>query len=100
MRARQALPCRSFVAAILIMGGCGGGAPTSPALVSSPVAFESQASANFVFRFTPMDAGTVAATAAAVEAHHARIVADLGVPGMPPVRVTLYPDVDALRAAV
>jgi hypothetical protein len=47
-----------------------------------------------------MDAGTVAATAAAVEAHHARIVDDLGVPGMPPVRVTLYPDVDALRAGV
>jgi hypothetical protein len=73
MPVRQALPCASFVAAILLIGGCGGSTPTLPAPpVPSPVAFASHASANFVFRYTAMDAGTVAATAAAVEAHHAR----------------------------
>jgi hypothetical protein len=102
MTARQTLPCASLVAAILVTGGCGGGSPTLPPAPAapSPVAFATHASANFTFRYTPMDAASIAATAAAVEAQYARIVEDLGVPGMPAVRVTLYPDVDALRAGV
>ena len=41
----------------------------------------------------------MAATAAAVEAEHARILDDLGIAPMPPVTVTLYPDVESFRAA-
>lgn len=101
MRSRLLAPC--VVAVLVGLSGCGGGgSPTLPPAppAPSPIAFASHASANFVFRHTPLDAGSIAATAAAVEAHHARIVDDLGVPGIPPVRVTLYPDVDALRAGV
>ena len=101
MPALQPFPRASLVAAFLLTGGCGGSAPTAPAPpVPSAIAFASHASANFVFRYTSMDAATIAATAAVVEAEHARIVGDLGVAGMPAVRVTLYPDVDALRAGV
>ena len=74
--------------------------PSARAAAPSPVAFAIHASANFVFRYTPLDAATIAATAAAVEAEHARVVDDLGVAPMPPVTVTLYPDVDAFRAGV
>lgn len=100
MRSRQPLPCAPLVA-VLVLGGCGGSTPTGPtAPPPSPVAFAAHESAHFTFRYTPMDAATIAATAAAVEGQHARIADDLGVTGMPPVRVTLYPDVDALRAGV
>ena len=100
MWTRLALPC-SLVATVLGTG-CGGGSPTLPPAPAapSPTAFATHASANFVFRYTPMDASTIAATAAAVEAEHARIVDDLGVAPMPPVTVTLYPDVESFRAGV
>ena len=62
--------------------------------------FETHPSANFTFRYAAVDAATVAQTAARVEAEHARITRDLGVPGMGRVTVTLYPDQASLRAGV
>jgi len=102
MPARRSLSRASLAAAILSLGGCGGSSPTQPPAPAapSPIAFASHESAHFVFRHMPLDAATIAATAAAVEAQHARIADDLGVPGIPAVRVTLYPDADALRAGV
>jgi hypothetical protein len=94
--------CAAVLAALAAAcGGTGGGSPVLPSAPSpSPIAFASFSSAHFTFRYTPMDAATIASTAAAVEAEHARIEADLGVAPMPPVTVTLYPDVEALRAGV
>jgi hypothetical protein len=94
--------CAAVLAATLAVACGGGGGVTSPPAPATPppVAFSSHASAHFTFRYAPMDAATIEATAAAVEAQHARIVSALGVPGMPAVTVTLYPDVDSLRAGV
>jgi hypothetical protein len=47
-----------------------------------------------------LDAASVATTAAAVEAHHARILDDLGLQQIPQVTVTLYPDRESFFAAV
>jgi hypothetical protein len=90
-----------FVAAA-VLSACGGGNPAQPAPPPSPspIAFASHASAHFTFRYTPMDTASVAATGAAVEAHHARILGDLGLGQIPPVTVTLYPDRESFRAAV
>ena len=94
---------RALILAVPLAVACGGSeGPTSPPppAAPSPVAFASHSSAHFTFRYTPMDAATIEATAAAVEAQHARIASALGVPGMPAVTVTLYPDVESLRAGV
>ena len=96
-------PARAL--ALLLAGlasACGGGRPPvgpTPA-VRLPRPFETHPSANFSFRYTAMDAATVAQTAARVEAEHARITRDLGVTGMGRVTVTLYPDQASLRAGV
>ena len=101
MHARKPPRCAPVLAALLAAGCGSGGPPTVPSTPApSPIAFATHTSANFVFRYTPMDAGTIEATAAAVEAQRARIASDLGVAGMPAVTVTLYPDVDALRSAM
>jgi hypothetical protein len=80
------------------LAGCGGASPAMPAAV--PPFFTSHTSAHFTLRYTPIDAASVAATAAALEGHHARILDDLGVQQMPSVTVTLYPDPESFRAAV
>jgi hypothetical protein len=77
-----------------------GGASTSPSASPSPVAFATRQSARFTFRYTAIDAPSIAQTAATVENEHDRITADLGVTQMPTVVVTLYPDLDARRQAV
>jgi hypothetical protein len=87
------------VALAAVLAGCGGGTPTLPP-TPSPAAFATHSSAHFTFRYAPLDAASVAATAASVEAHHARILGDLGLAEMPPVMVTLYPDRESFRAAV
>ena len=94
------------VLALLLAGlapACGGGSPPvgpTPASPPPPTVFETHPSANFSFRYTAVDAATVAQTAARVEAEHARITRDLGVSGMSRVTVTLYPDQASLRAGV
>lgn len=92
------------VLALLLVGllpGCGGGsAPSGPAAAATPPAFQTHQSPNFTFRYTSIDASTVAQTAARVEAERARIIRDLGVSAMGRVTVTLYPDQATLRAGV
>jgi hypothetical protein len=99
------MSCRARALALLLGGlapACGGGSPpVGPTPASPPpTVFETHQSANFSFRYTAMDAATVAQTAARVEAEHARITRDLGVAGMSRVTVTLYPDQASLRAGV
>jgi hypothetical protein len=91
--------------ALLLFGlasACGGGSrPDGPTTPSTPApAFETHPSANFSFRYTTIDAATVAQTAARVEAERVRILQDLGVASMGRVTVTLYPDQASLRAGV
>lgn len=90
-------PGLAALAAVTLLAGCGGEGATGPATTT---AFASHASAHFTFRYTPLDAASVAATAAAVEAQHARILDDLGLGQVPAVTVTLYPDRESFRAAV
>lgn len=74
---------------------CGGAvAPSVP-----PGAAGTYSSAHFVFAYTALDAGNIAAIADGVEAQYARILADLSVDRMPTVRVTLYLDHAAMVAA-
>lgn len=91
-----------LAASAAFLAGCGGGNPALPAPLpsASPIAFASYSSAHFTFRYTPMDAASVTATGTTVEAHHARILGDLGLEQIPPVTVTLYPDPESFRAAV
>ena len=88
-------------ASVAFLAGCGGSTPALPTTPSpSPVTFATHASAHFTFRYASLDAASVAATAAAVEAHYARILGDLGLGEIPPVTVTLYPGPESFRAAV
>lgn len=57
------------------------------------------ASAHFTFDYPPIDAATIAVTAAHLERENARVVSALGVTDMPRVQVTLYTDHTALEAA-
>jgi hypothetical protein len=94
-------PCHAAVS-LALLAACGGGQPAAPSAgAGSPApAFATYESAHFACRHTPMDAATIAATAAAVESHHARITGDLGIPDMPRVTVTLYADLASLRTGV
>jgi len=89
---KHALPTFALAFAI----GCGGnsGAPSPPAAAGG-----TYSSAHFTFQYTTLDAGNIAATAAAVEREYARILADLRAETMPPVTVTFYLDHGALEAA-
>ena len=87
-----------ILAGVVALAGCGGGDNTTAPTAS--LTFESYASPHFTFRYTPLDATSVASTAAAVEAHHARILGDLGLVQIPAVMVTMYPDQQSFRAAV
>jgi hypothetical protein len=97
-------PRRTLIGATLgiLLTACAGGEPAAPTPAASPGRpdFSTHTSANFVFRFTPIDATTIAATATAAESHHGRIVADLGLRSMARVTVTLYPDSASLRTGV
>jgi hypothetical protein len=64
-----------------------------------PVPAGTYSSAHFVFQYTALDAGNVAAIASAVESHYDRILADLGADRMPAVTVTLYLDHAVMVAA-
>jgi len=79
--------------------GCGGGgaaAPTPP----TPAPGGTHTSDHFVFHYTALDAASIGAIAASVEAERPRILADLGVSDMPAVDVTFHADHAALQAAV
>ena len=90
------------VLACLSSSTCGGSTPLPTAPTSPPAAsqFASFQSAHFTFRYTPIDASSIAQTAQAIEAEFARITEDLAVTQMPTVVVTLYATGDALRQAV
>jgi len=94
-RLRAAAACTSIALA------CSSG-PTSPGPVAPvPAArFLSFQSARLAFRYTSIDASTIAQTASLVEAEIDRIPDDLGVTEMPTVTITLYPSIDSLRTAV
>ena len=81
-----------------LAAGCGGAPP--PSGPSPARTFQEYQSANFTFRYTTLDAATVADTAERVEAHHARVLGDLQLASMPRVTVTLYPDSPSLLEAV
>jgi len=92
--------CRRAAALAWLTGvfvwGCGGAAAApSPGLTPAGT----YASAHFVFQYTSLDAGNVAAMAGAVESQYDRILSDLGADRMPVVTVTLYLDHAALVAA-
>jgi len=76
--------------------------PTSPGPAAHAPApqFLAFQSARLTFRYTSIDASTIAHTAALVEAEIDRVTDDLGVTQMPTVTITLYPNVDALRTAM
>jgi hypothetical protein len=78
--------------------GCGGGNPAAPSAATP--AFATHASDHFNLRYTPLDAGSVASTAAALETRSAPILDDLGLQQIPTVTVTLYPDRESFFAAV
>ncbi|HET7292833.1 MAG TPA: hypothetical protein VFM88_10430 [Vicinamibacteria bacterium] len=84
--------------ALVFLAGCGGGSPSGP--TSTPIPFTSHSSPHFTFRYTQIDAASVAATAEEVEAQRGPILGDLGLGEMPAVTVTLYPDRESFRAAV
>lgn len=74
-----------------------GKAPSTPSPMSE--ATIAYASTHFLFHYTSIDAGNIAATAATLERHYARILNELGADAMPQVHVTLYADHAALAAA-
>lgn len=76
---------------------CGGSAssPSTP-----PTAYETRASAHFIFRHTALDTASIAQPAATLESHVGRITGSLAVASMPTVTVTLYADRTALQEAV
>jgi hypothetical protein len=97
------MTCRLWALALLAAGaaplvGCGGGNPAAPD--SGPIEFASHASAHFDLRYTPLDAASVASTAAALETRSRPILDDLGLQQIPRVTVTLYPDRESFLAAV
>ena len=57
-------------------------------------------SAHFLFHHGDLDAATIAATAAAIEAQYDRVIADLAAGSMPMVHVTFHPDHASLQNAV
>jgi hypothetical protein len=89
---------RGLVLLVALMAGCG--ADQTPSGPSPAQTFQEHQSTNFTFRYTPLDAATVADTASRVEAEHARILGDLQLATMPRVTVTLYPDSPTLLEAV
>ncbi len=84
--------------AVVLLGACSGG--QSPGAPSTGTSYTTFQSAHFTFRYTPIDAATIAQTAAAVEAEFARITEDIGVTQMPTISITLYTTTEALRDAV
>src|SRR5688500_14362489 len=99
MRASTTARAAGSALLALMVAACGGGAATAP----SPTATRpggTHVSAHFVFHHAALDAANIAQIAAAAEAEHARIVADLGVSSMPVVDVTFHADQAALQAAV
>jgi hypothetical protein len=91
---------RALAVAVLTasaIAGCSG-ASDSPASPSTQ--WITYTSARFVIRHTPLDSASVTQTADTLERERVRIMSDLGVGQMPPVTVTLYPDREAMRAAV
>jgi hypothetical protein len=91
--------CRRLAALVWLMGAtlsaCGGTGVTPP----PPAPAGTYSSAHFVFQYTTLDVGNIAAIAGGLEAEYDRIVADLGAAGMPTVNVTLYGDHAAMAAA-
>ena len=83
----------------VVLLACGGGSPAAPPPPTSAPA-GTHSSAHFVFHYTALDSASIGAVADAVEAEHARILADLGVTAMPVVDVTFYADHAALQAGV
>jgi hypothetical protein len=96
MRVHGARAHGVIAAVVTALLACGGHA-TSP---SAAVTYATYGSAHFTFRYTPIDAATVAQTAALVEGQVARITTSLAVTAMPAVTVTLYADRAALQDAV
>ena len=83
--------------AFSVVAACDGGtAAPSPSAASAGT----HSSAHFTFHFTALDAASIGSIAGSVEAEYARILADLGVSGMPLVDVTFHADHAALAAAV
>ncbi|HET7697784.1 MAG TPA: hypothetical protein VFK57_18870 [Vicinamibacterales bacterium] len=81
-------------AALAVVAACGGTTAPTP-----PGAGGTYSSPHFTFNYTALDAGNIAATAAALEREYDRIVADLRAGSMPPVTVTFYGDHGAMEAA-
>ena len=83
------------LALAMLLAGCGGSSSTNStsATISNSESFSTFASAHFNFRYTSLDASSIATTAARVEAEYSRILADLDSDSsMPTVIVTLYAD--------
>src|SRR5262245_27141714 len=78
----------SVAVVVVLTLACGGNKPSPTAPSAADVS--TYQSSHFTFRYTALDAASVAQTAALVEAEHARVLADLAVTDMPPVSVTLY----------
>ena len=79
---------------------CACGSSEMPSPQSPSSTFATHSSSHFEFRYTTLDAPTIADTAAALEAHHARVTTDLGVTAQPRVTVTLHADRTSLQDAV
>lgn len=88
----------AFLAVILACLSCGAGDSGT----TQPRNWEPapHTTAHFSFTYTSLDKATIAQTGAALEAQHARVVADLGGESPPTVRVWLYSNHDELVRAL
>lgn len=90
----------AFLAAATGWTGCHSTVSTGPSAPFSATTFQQHSTAHFAFRYTSIDAPSIADTAARVEGEHARIISDLQATPMSSVTVTLHPDFASLQDAV
>jgi hypothetical protein len=90
---------RVIVAAVMLTA-CTGSPPAGPSPPGGTPPFSTFQSARFTFRYTTIDAESIAVTAATLDREFQRVGADLALPNGVAVTATLYPNRDAFRAAL
>jgi hypothetical protein len=86
-----------FLVLVALAPACGAENPGGP---TSPAASNTHTTAQFRITYTSQDPSAVATIAAAADAEAPRILGELGMTGMPEVRVTYYASHSAMADAV